>query len=298
MTSLQLPGALSRTLHHAAVGIMLSTMCPGVASAQSIDSGDIAPFEAVYEVGNNLISAGDARLTLSREGDLWNYSLDIRPKGVFKLAGKGEIDETSIFKLVESDGEVLLQPQSYQYRQDNERRRAVNASFDWKNKTVTHEYRGETVTESFADPLLDRLTATLLIMNALRNDFDKAELSVFDSAKIKQVDFVNEGHEFLKTRQGRIDTIRVMNRNASGGSRETITWFAPLLDYLPVKIEHKKRGELVVRLSLVSLENRVTSLELGQALPVDEVTEDELPAVVNDTNEEDVSPSPGPDEGE
>ncbi len=270
MTSLQLPGALSRTLHHATVGIVLSTMCLGNAIAQSISRGDIAPFEVVYEVGNNLISAGDARLTLSNEGDLWEYSLDTQPKGVFKLAGKGQINEKSTFKLVESDGKVFLHPQSYQYRQDDERRRAVSASFDWENNTVTHEYRGETVTESFTKPLLDRLTVTLLIINSLRHDFDKAELSVFDSAKIKQVVFVNEGHESLRTHQGRIDTIRVTNRNATGGSRETITWFAPSLDYLPVKIEHKKRGELVVRLSLISLENRVTSLELGEALPVDE----------------------------
>lgn len=298
MTSLQLPGALSRTLHHATLSIMLSVMCLGAAGAQTIDSGDIAPFEVVYEVGNNLINAGDARLTLSKEGDLWEYSLDIRPKGVFKLAGKGEIDETSFFKLVESDGQVLLQPQSYQYRQDNERRREVNASFDWENKTVTHEYRGETVTETFSEPLLDRLTVTLLIMNALRHDFDKAELPVFDSARIKQVDFVNEGHESLKTRQGRIDTIRVINRNATGGSRETITWFAPSLDYLPVKIEHKKRGDLVVRLSLMSLKNRVTSLELGEALPLDDAEEDDLPAVAKDTTDEDVSPSIGPDGGE
>ncbi len=282
MTSLQLPGALSRTLHHATVGIVLSTMCLGTAIAQSISRADIAPFEVVYDVGNNLISAGDARLTLSNEGDLWEYSLDIQPKGVFKLAGKGQISEKSTFKLEESDGKVFLHPQSYQYRQDDERRRAVSASFDWENNTVTHEYRGETVTESFANSLLDRLTVTLLIMNSLRHDFDKAELSVFDSARIKQVDFVNQGHESLRTRQGRIDTIRVTNHNATGGSRETITWFAPSLDYLPIKIEHKKRGELVVRLSLISLENRVTSLELGEALPVDEEIS-ELPDASDET---------------
>ena len=293
MTSLQLPGALSRTLHYTTVGIMLSTMCLSAATAQSINSDDIAPFEVAYEVGNNLISAGDARLTLSNEGDLWEYSLDIKPKGVFKLAGKGWINEKSTFTLVESDGEVFLHPQSYQYRQDDERRRKVDASFDWENNTVTHEYRGETVTETFSDPLLDRLTVTLLIMNSLRHDFEKAELSVFGSARIKQVDFINEGHESLRTSQGRIDTIRVKNRNATGGSRETITWFAPSLDYLPVKIEHKKRGDLVVRLSLMSLENRVTSLELGDALPVDEeigelpdATDEEVDIPLNPANGE------------
>lgn len=293
MTSLPLPGALSRILHNATVGLVLSTLCLTAASAQSIKSGDISPFEVTYEVGNNLISAGDARLTLSQAGEFWEYSLDIKPKGVFKLAGKGEISEKSTFKLAESGGEVFLQPQNYQYRQDDERRREVDATFDWEKNTITHRYRGKTVTEAFTDPLLDRLTVTLLIMNALRHDFDSVELPVFDSARIKQVDFVNEGHESLRTRQGRIDTIRVTNRNASGGSRETITWFAPSLDYLPVKIEHKKRGELVVRLSLIRLENRVTSLELGEALPVDEGDIERPDAMETETDEQ-VSAPPEP----
>lgn len=287
MTSLQSPGALSRNLHYAKLCIVITAACLSTASAQSIRSGDIAPFEVVYEVGNNYINAGDARLKLTNRDELWHYSLDIKPKGVFKLAGKGRISENSTFTLVESDGEVFLHPQSYQYRQDDERRRAIDASFAWDNNTVTHIYRGETVTETFSDPLLDRLTVTLLIMNALRHDFDRVELPVFDSATIKQVEFVNEGHEFLKTRQGSIDTIRVMNRNATGGSRETITWFAPSLDYLPVKIEHKKRDELVVRLSLLSLENRLTSLELGEALPVAE-GDGELP----EGNESDIASQP------
>ncbi|ASJ76093.1 DUF3108 domain-containing protein [Granulosicoccus antarcticus] len=275
MTSLHLPGALSRTLPFAIAGIVLSAVSICDATAQSLKSGDLAPFEVVYEVGNNLINAGDARLVLSNKANLWTYSLKIQPRGVFKLAGKGRISEQSTFTLAGSDDNVQLQPQSYSYRQDDERRRQVDASFDWANNAVTHKYRGKTVTETFDEPLLDRLTATLLIMNTLRHDFQKVELPIFDSAKIKQVEFVNEGHETLQTRLGTIDTIRVTNHNAIGGSRQTITWFAPSLDYLPVKIEHKKRDELVVRLSLLSFENRVTSLELGGALPVEDSSADE-----------------------
>lgn len=275
MTSLHLPEALSRTLPFAIAGIVLSLVSVSDATAQSLKSGDLAPFEVVYEVGNNLINAGDARLILSKEADLWTYSLDIQPRGVFKLAGKGRISEQSTFMLAESGENVLLHPQSYSYRQDDERRRQVDAGFDWDNNAVTYEYRGNTVTETFEEPLLDRLTATLFIMNALRHDFKQVELPIFDSAKIKQVEFINEGHEILRTRLGTIDTIRVINHNAVGGSRQTITWFAPSLDYLPVKIEHKKRDELVVRLSLLSFENRVTTLELGGALPVEGLIADE-----------------------
>ncbi|MGQ7845338.1 DUF3108 domain-containing protein [Granulosicoccus sp. 3-233] len=274
MTRLPLHGALNRTVQPAIAAILLCCFSLlGTASAQSIKAGDIAPFEVVYEVGNNLISAGTARLTLSREGDLWHYSLSTKPRGVFKLAGKGRIDEQSTFVLAGSGDDIQLQPQSYRYRQDNERRRQVDAEFDWDDQMITHVYRGNELTETFNEPVLDRLTATVFIMNALRNDFQEAEMSIFDSGKIKQVAFANMGEEMLSTPLGNIETIRVVNQNASGGSRETSTWFAPSLDYLPIKIEHLKRGELVARLSLLSLDNRVTSLELGGAMPVDEDSE-------------------------
>lgn len=274
MTSLPSHGTASRFVQHAIAGIVLScTALLSTASAQSIKAGDVAPFEVVYEVGNNLISAGTARLTLAKTGDLWTYSLNTRPRGVFKLAGKGRIEEQSTFILAGSDGEIHLQPQSYRYRQDDERRRQVDAEFDWKEQMITHVYRGNEVTETFNEPVLDRLTATVFIMNALRNEFTETELSIFDSGKIKQVQFINKGMEVLDTPLGNVETIRVVNRNASGGSRETSTWFAPSLDYLPVKIEHMKRSELVARLSLISLDNRVTSVELGGAEPLDEDSE-------------------------
>ena len=275
MTKLQSVSLYSRTL------IRTTLVCSGLwaiampaATAQSIKAGDIAPFEVVYEVGNNLITAGTARLSLSQEGDLWNYSLNTKPRGVFKLAGKGRITEYSIFRLAEKDDAIELQPQVYQFRQDNERRRAVDASFDWENNSISYSYRGVDTTENISEPVLDRLSVTLVIMNALRNDFDKAEMQIFDNGKIKAVSFTNDGTEVLKTPLGMIETVRVINRNATGGSRETTTWFAPSLDYVPVKIEQRKRDELVARLSLIKLENRLKSIELESENPDDETEGD------------------------
>lgn len=239
-----------------------SLLCVGTTRAQSIEAGDVAPFEIVYEVGNHLINAGTAQLSLTQEGDIWTYSLKTKPRGILKLAGKGKIDETSTFQLTESDGSLMIQPQTYMYRQDDERRRAVDATFNWNDNNVTHVYRGKQNTETFDTPIIDRLSATLLMMNALRHDFVSAELLVFDTGRIKTVAFTNDGNEMLDTPLGKIDTIRVINKNATGGSRETTTWFAPSLDYVPVKIEHRKRGELVARLNLLRLNNRVKNIEL------------------------------------
>ena len=50
----------------------------------------------------------------------------------------------------------------------------------------------------------------------------------------------------------KIETIRIRSENA-GSVRHTLTWFAPELDYIPIKIEQHKRGDLVARLTLVKL---------------------------------------------
>lgn len=251
------------------LGVALLLLCfghPG-AIAQSIKPGDLSAFEVEFEVGNNLITAGTASLLLEQKDDFWHYSLTTKPRGVFKLAGKGNISEVSTFKVVVNENSAELQPLTYHFRQDNERRRAVDATFDWNNRTIEHTYRGNDVTETFTDPILDRLTVTLLIMNALRHDFQNTELPIFDTGRIKAVEFVQTGPETLETRLGDIETVRVINRNATGGSRETTTWFAPSLDFLPVKIEHRKRGDLVARLSLIRMKNIDHDIQLGQTLP-------------------------------
>lgn len=253
------------------VGWVLLLICFGNsgAFAQSIQSGDLSPFEVEFEVGNNLITAGTASLLLEKKDEFWHYSLTTKPRGVFKLAGKGNISEVSTFKVVTDNDLTELQPQTYRFRQDKERRREVDATFDWDIRTIEHTYRGNDVTESFTDPILDRLTVTLLIMNSLRHDFQNAKLPIFDTGRIKAVEFVYTGPETLKTQLGSIETVRVINRNATGGSRETTTWFAPSLDYLPVKIEHRKRGDLVARLSLIRMQNTDKDIQLGTSLPAE-----------------------------
>ena len=255
-------GALAASA--AAGALLAATALPLRAEGGALRAGDIAPFEIVYDVGNNLITAGVASLTLRRADGHWTYTLSTKPTGVFKLTGKGRIRETSVFDLVPAgDGdEVELRPRSYSYRQDKESRREVDAAFDWDTRRLAWRRRGEADTLSFTEPVLDRLSVTLVVMNLLREGFERIELDVFDSGQIKSMSFDNEGVQTLDTKIGKIETIRVRGRNAAGSSRTTLTWFAPSLDYVPVRLEQHKRRELVARMNLLKLENRVTDLEL------------------------------------
>ena len=244
--------------------LLICAFSANTVSAQHLEPGDIAPFEAVYEVGNNLIKAGTAKLSLTRNNDLWTYTLKTSPRGVLKLAGKGKIEEQSTFRIQREDGELLIEPQTYRFRQDNEKRRQVDATFDWQNRTMTHSYRGIEETETFDEPVIDRLSATLLMMNLLRHGFESAELQVFDTGRMKSVAFNNIGMETLDTPLGEIETFRVINNKVDDDVRRTTTWFAPSLDYIPVKIEQLKRGKLVARLNLLRLENRVSDIDLDK----------------------------------
>lgn len=227
---------------------------PNLATAQP---ADFTPFEVEYDVGNNMISAGSATLQLAKQGDEWVYSLKTTPTGVFKLTGKGKIQEVSVFSVSDASDKLQLTPQTYTYRQDKEARRSVDAWFE--DNQLTYKRRGEEFTESFSDPVLDRLSVTLTVIDELKkNNFEKATLQVFDNGKVKTMLFANEGTETVDTRMGPLETVRVRSNAVGGATRHTTTWFAPALDYVPVKIEQYKRDKLVARLTLTRLKNRVT----------------------------------------
>jgi len=222
-------------------------------------SAEFAPFEVEYQVGNNHINAGSALLQLEKDGDIWIYSLKTRPTGVFKLTGKGKIQEISELTVTNNTDSLELKPIRYTYRQDKETRRSVDAWFDWSKNLLTYKRRGEEANESIAGPLLDRLSVTLKVMDSLqRTGFEETRLNVFDNGRVKTMLFTNEGVESVKTRMGDLETIRVRSAAVGGGTRHTTTWFAPELGYVPVKIEQFKRDKLVARLTLKTLRNHVT----------------------------------------
>lgn len=211
----------------------------------------LVPFSATYSVGNNSVQAGNARVVLEqRSENEWAYSLNTKPTGLFKLAGKGYVSETSNFTIVNKNNQSILQPNTYKYRQDNEKKRAVDATFNWGQRQLYFSRGEENKQTAISTETLDRMTMTLTMMSTLNEDFDSTTLEVFDGGRIKQLQLLNEGTEILSTRLGTLDTVRVKTSNIESSRRVTLTWFAPALNNLPVRIEQHKEGKLVARLSV------------------------------------------------
>jgi len=266
---------LKPTVAAALLAGSLCTASVSVAEDVLLSAEDLAPFEVTYTVGNDLLSAGSATLAFEeQDAGLWTYRLTTRPTGVFKLTGKGNIEETSLIQFDEREGGFALQPRSYTFRQDEEKRRAVDAVFDREAGVLDWTRRGESGEFALDEPILDRLSVTLAVMSALRRGEERTEYRVFDSGRLKSVVFENEGNETLQTSLGTLESVRVLRSNAGGSSRSTVTWFAPSLDFMPVKIEQLKRGELVARLTLDTLRNRVTEIDETLIEPVAPVAPD------------------------
>ncbi len=232
---------------------MLCTLIQNEAHAQNLQVSSITPFEVEYDVGNNLITAGSAKLSLKQQGDEWIYSLNTLPAGIFKLTGKGRIQEISVMTISNQQ----LQPKRYTYRQDETAKRSVDAWFNWENNELTYRRKGVESTEPLKDPILDRLSVTLSVREQLRSGFEQAAVQVFDNGRIKTIVFTNEGTETLSTKLGRQEAIKVKSYHKEGTrKRVTTTWFAPALDYVPVVIEQHKEGKLVARLTISKLNNQ------------------------------------------
>jgi len=246
------------------VALVASLFAGSIAAAEEVvlRAEDLSAFEVSYTVGNDLLSAGSATLSLTeQDAGLWIYQLRTRPTGVFKLTGKGNIEETALLQFEEREEGFALLPRSYTYRQDDEKRRAVDATFDREDGKLIWSRRGETGEFELDEPVLDRLSVTLAVMSALRQGEERTEYQVFDSGRLKAVIFEDEGTETLDTSMGTLETVRVLRSNAEGSSRSTVTWFAPSLDFMPVKIEQYKRDDLVARLTLTTLKSAVTEID-------------------------------------
>ena len=76
---------------------------------------------------------------------------------------------------------------------------------------------------SLDEPILDRLSVTLAVMSALRRGEERTEYQVFDSGRLKNVIFENEGSETLETSLGTLESVRVLRSNADGSSVDFIS---------------------------------------------------------------------------
>jgi hypothetical protein len=206
-------------------------------------------FSVEYILQSGFFDIGKTKRTLSLQKDgLYIFTSTTKATGMFAVFFNGKITERSIWEFYKG----RARPLQYSYKDTNKKKRNVSLAFDWDKKTVTNTINGEPWKMEITPDTQDKLIYQINIMLSLLEDsnIEIMNINVADGGKLKNYDAIIQEKETIETPAGKFETIRV---SRDDGKRVTTLWCAPELNYLPVRIEHYKKGDTHVNAYLVKV---------------------------------------------
>lgn len=240
------------------LGLLLTAWTLWLSGTGPAAAGErLRPYSAEYRVSKGNLEIGRARisLSLSREGQ-YTYRAYTTPVGLAAVFRKDEITE-------QSQGRVLddsIIPSRYLYSHKRPKRtREVNLDFDWQTGKVANQAADSHWTMEIPDGTQDKFSQQLALMLALYRGDRVAEYPVADGGLLKRYRYTEISREPVTTESGEYQAIRLARNKDDRPSRATL-WFAPDLNYLPVRIaKHEEDGDYVMELITVSWREREIS---------------------------------------
>jgi hypothetical protein len=232
-----------------ALVVGLFAVLPGWVSA--VDE-PIPDFRTSYLIEK--ASVGVVRLTISlkRGEKKIEYRSQAEPIGVTSwFFGDYGINTYSILQQVE-DKVIPLEYRSI--HKGSEENRNEHYRYDWKRKLAYVDYRGEQKTLRIPNGTLDTFSLQLALMQNADKGAKKINYSVISRGKLKTYTCTNLGREAIETPLGRFEAVVLQRRPNDEKNTTYTTWHAPRLHYLPVKIENRENGDVVLSLLLEAVE--------------------------------------------
>jgi len=223
--------------------LLLSTLLSGsVYSNTAVPTIKLAPFEIDYDISRSGITIVHMKRQLLKINDNeYRFESRSRPSKAVSWILKDRISEHSHWKYHQQQP----RPLHYHYqRRDSRKKKHIELDFDWQKGIVSDNKRAPFWSSRIPPQTLDKLLYQLQLMLDLQSG--KAELSytIADSGKIRHYDFVRTGTETIQLPLGRYETVK-LHRNS--GERSSTIWFAPELNYLPVRIEHQAKDGSIMQ---------------------------------------------------
>lgn len=228
-------------------------------------AGALPEFSANYDFERGRMKVGETEIRLERSQDnIYRYSSESAATGFVSIFVDDIIKEESIFRFENEE----FWPVSYEYRQLNSsKNRNEDIAYDWTDDVARINYRGHESEQELQSEMLDRFLLQLAIsVHSKGGEIDRV-YHVLDNNRIKRFHLQGKRQETVETPAGRFETLRV-ERVDRDPDKSLRLWLAPELDYLPVIIEHEKRNEEPLRLTLRSIQrgdsDALSSPELQQ----------------------------------
>jgi hypothetical protein len=127
-------------------------------------------------------------------------------------------------------------------RMENDEFLPLTYRFDWTQKQVLGNDRGDPVRFPLNRGIQDKSTYQLVLQHDVAAGKQSMSYQVIDGDEIETYDFRVLGPERVRTKAGLIDAIKVERvRDPTQSSRKTVLWFAKDWDYLLVRLHQVEK---------------------------------------------------------
>jgi hypothetical protein len=216
---------------------------------------DIATYTATYRVEYKGKEAGTAEFSVrALEGGVYEFSSRTLAKGLLKLARPNPAVERSRFRVENA----AVRPLEFWY-EDGSRSGDDNLhiEFDWQRGVATVGTTDARREMAVPEGVLDRGSLQVALMRDLAAAGAPRTYSLADADSVASYEYVDNGTAATATGVGPLAT-RVFTQQRAGSSRVTWLWVAPELEFLPVRIEQRRDGEVQTTYTLVTVTGLAT----------------------------------------
>lgn len=196
-------------------------------------------FEANFIVSKGSLKLGNLHASLKYSNNKYHYHKSTKSTGLAKLL-------TGIKIIENSEGQFSgqhIKPINYLFKNSRRSKSRIDkAHFNGSN--FTGSYKGTAYKLVIPGNTLDRASLELALARDLSINKLNPVYSVVEKGRIKNYAFTRHGEEKVKTDAGIFSTIKLSVKR-KGNKRHTTIWLAKELDYMPVQIHHKEKGDLI-----------------------------------------------------
>lgn len=213
---------------------------------------DIPDFRARYTLEKAGLDVVSTVITLERGAELIEYRAESEPVGLASwFFGDHRIHEKSVLKQVEE----MVIPLEYRYvHEGSDKNRNEHYQYHWARNVAAVYSRGEEKTLRIPAGTLDNSSLQLALIQDAGKGAAKTRHPVISRGELKTYTFSNLGEETIETPLGRFETVKLQRRKDDEENTTYTTWHAPKLHYLPVKVENRENGDVMLSLQLEEVE--------------------------------------------
>ena len=194
---------------------------------------------ANYTVYKGSMNLGDMNLSLRYAGNQFHYYKDTTARGFVALLTKAKITE----KVDGSFRGNHLTPVKYYFQQSTRQKTRIEKTHFASNQ-ARGSYKDKKFNLKLPSGTLDRASLEIALANDIKSNRPQLTYNVMERGVLKKYVFARQGQEKLTTPDGIFLTTKVKVVRA-GKKRSTLFWLAKELDYMPVKIVHREKDDVI-----------------------------------------------------